>query len=409
MNNAIINNIPSANRKNFGYKSINTSHAHNENQEEVLNDILDLFNKTNAIERVVNQNMEFIQYENRTLETINNLVLDKMEKLVSDYEEIKGDKIDRKITITPADCTIFDDNYGAVINRSTASITNKPSKKISKFAIFDDVTDSMYLPDTLDVNILNTSDKGIISQADNDIYAPFYKDNNLYWTRRVVTDNSVESISVEYIITLPEDIATTPEMNELVIHPFMSKVVHVYCRYGDSSSWESIPGQEFNISINNRDTDKLNAAIRSYRPIRLNFANKKINQLKILLTSDIYKENETNLRTFMFGIKEIAGFINYYANYESSSFQFDTTIPPIGDYLITGIKVYFNNNNDYGVYSKDFNYEFYYKDSGNEYHKITDNFPFKPITDDIRVRCKFGTRYHEMNIKKIEVLYKKTV
>lgn len=405
MKSVTINNIPSASRRAFGFKSINSSEEHNDNQNEILNDVLDLFNKANAIERVINQNMDFIKYENTNLGTINTMLLKKYKDLETSYNDILKDTMERKLTIYPEACTIYDQNFGAIIDKKTSSITARPSKKISKFAIFDDVSDSIFLPDTLNVNIMGST-TGVISQADNDIYSPFYKDNNLYWTRRSLTDNSIESLTAEYVITLPEDIMTTPEMNEIYINPFMCKVIDVHVRYGDSTTWESVSGIDYNPGINNDDT--LEGYINSYRPISLSFANKKVNQIKIIVKCDSYVEGETNIRTFMYGIKEIGGYVNYYSNYENSSFQFDINIPETSEYTITGIKPYFNNANEYGNYSKDFAYEIFYKDASDNYHKITDNFPFTPTTNDIRVRCRFGERYDEINIRKIELIYKKT-
>lgn len=406
MNNVIVNNIPSATRKEFGYKSINKSHDHNVNQEEILNDILDLFNKTNAIERVITENMDFIKYENGNLESINNMLLDKFDSLKNAYDELVSNTNERKMMITPASCEIFDNTFGAIIDKRTSSITSRPSLKVSKFAIFDDVSDTIFLPDTLNVVISNKTDNGIISQTDNDIYAPFYKDNNLYWTRKIVTDASVESIMTEYIITLPEDIMTSPEMNEIYLNPFMCKVMSVYTRYGDSTLWESVQGQDFNPAIN-LDADTLESNIRAYRPIRISFASKKVNQIKILVKADSYQEGQTNLRTFVYGIKEIGGYLNYYSNYDTSSFQFDVKVPESVDYMVTGIMAFFNNGSEFGNYSKDYGYEIYYKDASDNYHKITDNFPFTPPTSDLRVRVRFGERYDEMNIRKIELTYKK--
>ena len=156
-------------------------------------------------------------------------------------------------------------------------------------------------------------------------------------------------------------------------------------------------------------TDNLDKTIRAYRPVRLNFPNKKVNQIKILVRCDSYTEGQTNLRTFMYGLKEIGGYINYYSNYEASSFEFEKVIPepPINkNYVITGITPYFNNGSEFGIYSRDFNYEIFYKDNDDVYHKITDNFPFTPTTNKIKVRCKFGEGYDEINIKKVDVTYK---
>lgn len=404
MNKVIINNIPSSNRKDFGYRTINSSEVHNQNQQEMLDDILDLFNKANAIERVINENMDFIKTENSYLESVNHLLLEKYKDLKNKYENLLNDEDYRCCIALPQDCEIYDENFGAVIDKVTSDITVRPSKKISKLAIFDSVTDSMFLPDTLSVSI-RTPKKGIISEVDNDIYAPFYKDNNLYWTRKVTTDNTVEKLTTEYVINLPEEIMTTPEMNEIVIQPFLCRVAKVYGRYGDSNAWELVPGQEYHTAMEENDT--LEGFINSGRKFRLNFPNQRYNQLKIVVVCESFTECETNLRTFSYGIKQIGAYINYYNSYEQSSFQFEVDIPEYDSYMITGVEPHFNNGGEYGKFSKDFICDLYYKDSSGYFHKIVDTFPFTPKTNTIRVRCRFGESYPDANIKKILVKYKK--
>jgi hypothetical protein len=407
MKNVIINNIPSANRKNFGYKSINRSDEHNENQNEILADILDLYNKTNAIERLLNRNMDFIKEENTYLTSLNKDILTKYNDLLAQYEEFKNNATERRLLITPASCTTDDRNYGAVIDTKTSSITKRPTLKVSKFVIFDEAADSVYLPDTLNVTIINEDSKGIITESDNDIYSPFYKDENLYWTRRVVTDTSVEKLTTNYVITLPEEIMTTPLMNELYINPFLCRVTKVYCRYGDSAAWDLIDGLDYNPATANAGIRSLDNTIECIRPFKLNFESRKINQIKITVEASRSTEVESNYRTFLYGLKEVTGFINYYSDYETSSFEFETKIPDTDGYEITGIKPYFNNGSDSSMYYEDFNYDFYYKDNDDEYHKITDTFPFTPATSNIKVKCIFGESYDEMNLRKIEIIYKK--
>lgn len=405
MDKVIINNIPSVNRKDFGYKAINRSDTHNSNQEEVLNDILDLFNKTNAVERVINEQLDYIKLENSYLESANKAMLDKFEDLYQKFQDFLTGERYRRCIIMPQDCTTYDEIFGAIVDNLTSDITVRPSKKISKFVITDSITDSVFLPDTLEVTINDVTSKGIISKVNHDIYAPFYKDNNLYWTRTVVTDNTAESVITEYIINLPEEIMTTPEMNEIFINPFLCKVKEVYGRYGDSNVWELIKGQEYHDAINNEKT--IEAYINSNRPFRLSFPNTKINQIKIVVEASQYIEGETNLRTFNYGIKQISGYINYYNSYEANSFQFDVTIPEIESHiLITGIVPYFNNGSESSAYSRDFVCDVYYKDEAGYYHKIIDTYPFTPPTNKIRVKCKFGENLGVSNIKKIEVRYK---
>ncbi|HFL8128256.1 TPA: hypothetical protein ACG5GR_003860, partial [Clostridioides difficile] len=104
MNKVVINNLPVSNRKDFGYKAINTSSMHNDNQNNMLNDILDLFNKTNDIERMLNNNINLIKLENAQLEAVNSNLVQKYNQLLNKYIDIqKSNKLRRKI-ILPQDC-----------------------------------------------------------------------------------------------------------------------------------------------------------------------------------------------------------------------------------------------------------------------------------------------------------------
>lgn len=404
MDNFVINNIPSSSRKDFGYKSVNTSASHNQNQQEILNDILDLFNKTNSIEKVVNEQMDYIKLENSQLESVYLAMFNKYKDMYQRYQSLLNIKDEKKYIAMPQDCTCYDEEFGAVIDTIATDITVRPSKKVSKLVVFDSITNNVYIPDSLNVNIKSVNDKGIISAVDNDIYAPFYSDNNLYWTRKVVSDNTIESIETEYIIDLPEDIMTTPMMNEVYISPFLCRVKEVYGRYGDSNSWVLIQGQESHDALVYQEG--IIGHINNNRPFRLNFDETKVNQMKIVVTSSSYTENETNLRNFTFGIKQIGAYENYYNDYEPNSFQFDVSLKEHMGLMVTGVVPLFNNSGELGKYSRDFVCDIYYKDPKDYYHKIVDTFPFVPPTTDLRIKCKFGETHKESNIKRIELRYK---
>lgn len=402
MDRVIVGNIPSTNRRDFGYRSINTSASHNDNQKMILNDILDLYNKTNEIERVVRENEDFIKLENTHLESVNNEILGKYKNLIEKYNELaKGETI-RKIGILPSECLIDDPLFGAVINKTTSDITVRPSRKISKLAVFDSVTDSMYLPNTLDVDIRSQT-LGVISETDNDIYAPFYNNNQLYWTRKVVTDNTTEEVVTEYIISLAEEIMTTAEMNEITIHPFLCNVKNVYVRYGDSNPWEEVTGAKYHPAITGEGIDELT---NSSRPFTLSFPNIKANQIKIVLKASKYVEGETNLRNFMFGLKHIGAYINYYNTYDASHFNSKVEFNEFDTVVIEGITVNFNNEQANSRYVSDIDYEFYYKDNNGMYQKIFETFPFIPPTNKLMVKFRIGEKYKEMNIRSLVLNYK---
>ena len=164
--------------------------------------------------------------ESTFIESKYKVLNDKFARLLDKYNELVQGKSSRKVIILPEDCKVSSIVNGAKINPSTCDIKVLPFRSVSKLAIFDSVTDSMYIPDSLNVDIRSQT-TNTITETDNDIYAPFYNDNQMYWTRKVVTDNSVDEVVTEYVITLAEEIMTTEEMNEIVIHPFMCNVVDV--------------------------------------------------------------------------------------------------------------------------------------------------------------------------------------
>lgn len=401
MERVIVNNIPSSNRKDFGYRGINTSKSHNDNQNNMINDILDLYNKTNEIERIVKENADFIKLENTNLESINNALINEYENLVDDFNSILGGQSTRKKVILAKDCYVDDKLYGAVINNTTCDITARPSRKISKLAVFDSITDSIYIPDSLDVDIRSRT-INTISETDNDIYAPFYNDNQMYWTRKVVTDNTVDEVSTEYIINLAEEIMTTAEMNEITIHPFLCNVTNVYVRYGDSNPWEEIEGIKYNQAIAN-DLTHFN---KTPRPFTLSFPNIKANQIKIIVKSTTFIEGETNLRNFMFGIKHIGAYINYYSTYDSYNFSTEVSFDEIDDVVVEGLTFDFNNDSLTSKFNSDIDYEFYYKDEYGSYQKIYEELPFVAPSKDMLIKLRIGEKYKEVNLRAITLSYK---
>lgn len=402
MDRVIVSNIPSSNRGDFGYRSINTSASHNQNQKDILDDVLDLYNKTNEIERVVRENADFVKVENTHLESVTNEVVGKYKNLIEKYNELAKGETVRKIGILPSECLIDDSSFGAVINKTTSDITVRPTRKISKLAIFDSVTDSMYLPDTLDVDVRSQT-LGVISETDNDIYAPFYNDNQMYWSRKVVTDNTVEEVVTEYIINLAEEIMTTAEMNEITIHPFLCNVTNVYARYGDSNPWEEITGAKYHPATIRDGVDEF---VNSSRPFTLSFPNVKANQIKIMIKSSKYIEGETNLRNFMFGLKHVGAYINYYNTYEASHFNSKVEFNEFDTVVIEGVTVNFNNEQTNSRYISDIDYEFYYKDENGMYQKIFETFPFVPPSNNLMIKFRIGEKYKEMNIRSIILNYR---
>lgn len=398
----MINNIPSTNRKDFGFKTINSSREHNLNQEAMLNDVLDLFNKVNLIEKKVNENYKYIKEENTLLSTINSTLIKKYKDLENRYNQILTQDKVRKNIIMPYDCKITSNLGGAVIDKRTNDITIRPSKKVSKVILLDDITDTAYIPDSLNV-ITVTKCNGLIAEKESDIYSPFYYNDNFYYTKEVITDDTSDEVIVDYIITLPESIMTTTDLNEIFISPFLCNIHDVQYRYGDSSKWVSVPNLEDNESI--YPTHNITELCNNVKPVKINVKDIKANQIKIILKTNIYKSQNTNTRVFNLGLKEVGIYKNYYNMYQANTFEFDTEIKETDTIKITSIVPYYNNNSSTGEFSGDFYCDIYYKDDADNIHKVLDEYPFTPQTNKLHVKCVIGERFKEVNIKYIVINY----
>lgn len=391
MSKVIVNNVPATNRNEFGYRNVNESHDHNVNQQNISDDILDLFNKANNIEKKVLDNETYIKQETSYIEAEKATWLSIYKQLLQSVNEIVNDEVSRKKIVLPKDCKEDNTYLSAVINRMTNCITPRYVTKVSKLSILDTITDKIYLPDTLGVFIQNLT-YSIISETDNDIYAPFDRSDDLYWVRDVVTDNTTDYVDTDYIINMPEEIMTSPLMNEIAIYPYMCKVINIQYRYGDSMSWNDIEGFEYNKIANQQD-------FVITGPVQFNFAPVKANQVKITIRSHNYKESETDLRNFSFGLKHVGIFLCDYSDdemsYLSTEVKFDEEDCSI---VISNIIAEFNNSDVNSHYQKDIQYEFFFKNNKGVYQYIADSLPFIIPSNEILIKLKIAEKYKNMNI-----------
>lgn len=400
-----INNLPSVQRSNFSFNEINRSNSHNKFQKEVVDDILDLFNKMNVLEHSYNNNIRNIKLENSYLESIHLNLFNELEKLKRELENTNN--IDKVKEINALECSnIYNDDSLLAANIDTVSndITSRGSRKESKIAIYDAITSSMFLPETLSVEVVDTTKEHIISSQDSSLYSPFDNSNDLYYIRDVVAGPSINFVTCDYIITLPSEIATNDTLNEIFVEPFLCSVTDVQIRQGDSAIWETVDG--FNYHRNNKIKDCFKSLGALTGGTKLNFKDKKANQIKISLKCDKFTERESNIRKFTYGLKQVGAYYNKF-NGTESTFQFIADLSVYGEheFLIKEVYPEFNNAPKGGAFSSDFSQDIYYLDENNHEYKIIDSFPFVPTTNKLMIKCRFGTRYPEMNISKVNVVF----
>lgn len=393
MNNSpILNNIPSSNRDPFGYKSINSSSIHNENQKEVREDIIDLFNKYNAIERVNVYQNSVTRIENDYIKSVLNYLRQKVDNLEAFLGTLSPNTNPKAYNIY-ADSMVTQNDYHSIIDSKTGVVLAEPIKRVSKCALFDVNTDSVFLPKGLNVNIVNSIGR-TISDVDNDVYSPFTLKEDLYWIRHSIVGLGESEIGCDYIITLPEEIMTTNDINEIIVNPFNAVIKDVAVRYGDSSSWESV---NYSSAISNDSS-----ILKHNKTARIIFPKKRANQIKITVATSIFNDITYNSKTATYGIKSISAYINDYDDFVGSTFEAYVSIPTNIQISLTNIIPSYENKN---MQYKDFSFEIFEKNVLGEYVKITKDFPILPNSNDLKLVCRFARTNKESAINKVTLVY----
>ena len=417
MSNLFIRNVPEIQKREFKYRSPMSSHELNLLQDEAFTDILDLFNKANLLQKNLYEfnlagNIESSVYGRRLTETIS-----KMQHLEELYNNLKStEKEYRYQTRFAYEAEIIDDSYKANLNKYTNDITAGSISSVSKTHLYDETYDETLVPDSIKAYIgPNTFVVGenIYSIEDSDVNNIFDGSNNNVWYRKITTNEDVNEIENEIVITLPEDIITTRLVNEIVLQPFpLGHLDIMNIQYKTNGAWVTIPGFYDHSGIEEEtyaDTFG-NYSSRKFIPnannLRFNFKALQINQIKIKMRQRNFDYDSTlDRRIWYLGIRNIDVLYNRYSS-DNSIFGMIYEFPETDKLIkVYDVEPMFNNKKStsegFGIIK-----EYYYYDSENNYHRIANTAPF--ILNGHKMLVKFYIESGEEtpNIYGAKVQYK---
>ena len=418
--NLFVRNIPAIQERKFKYRAPMSSQQLNTMQMEAFNDILDLFNKANQLQKTVYEmnvanNIESACYTKRLEEAITNL--NKLNELYNNLTSVEGEF--RTITRYAFEASTMDDGYGAVIDQNTNDIVAHIVSSKSKTRLYDETYDETLVPESLQAYIGPDSFQvggNIYSIEDSDINNAFDGNTSTVWFRKVITTPDVECIENEVVIGLPEDIITTRLMNQLIVSTFPVGYLDIVdIQYKSNGAWRTIPGFDKHVGCVERTGTDLFGNDYTYKVIedasnlKFNFQNIQTNQIKIKLRQRHYEyDAENNRRIWYLGLRDVDALYNVYTR-DYSEFDMVFEFPETDrDIKIYDTEVVFNNANitndeNFGV-SK----EYYYYDSEGHSHKIPSTCPF--ILQGHKLRVKFTIEGNQTtpNIHLCRVKYKLT-
>ena len=416
--NLFVRNIPSIQEREFKYRGKMNSHALNEMQSEAFVDILDLFNKANALQKTVYEmnmanSVESACYTRRLEDAVREL-----EQLRDKYNNLTASLNDyRYITRYAYHASIDDNDYSASIDASTNDVIAHIASSTSKTRLYDSTYDETLIPPSLQAYIGPDSFRvggEIFSIEDTDINHAFDGNNSSVWLRKVVTSQDVSEIENEIVIGLPEDIITSRLVNEIVISPFPVGYVDVMdVLYKSNGAWRQVPGFkrhdgcEAHQAVDTFGNTSTYYSINDASNLRFNFQDLQTNQIKIKLRQRHYEsDNEHARRIWYLGLRDVDVIYNVYTR-DHSEFNLVFDFPEVDRNIkIYDTEVFFNNENitndkNFGVTK-----EYFYFDANGNAHKNPATCPF--ILQGHKVMVKFTIEGTQMtpNIHKCKIKYR---
>lgn len=414
-----IKNIPSIQEIEFKTREISDSHKLNQMQEQVFNDILDLFNKANTLQKEMYEmnvaaNIESTCYAKRLEETLTKLSLieEQYDNLLLAPEDF------RTITRYAIDATVDElSPFSAVIDSNTNDIIANIISSVSKTRLYDDTYDETLIPPSLKIYVgpdsFNTDNEHILTIEDSDISNALDGNISTVWFRRIVTDTSVESIENEVVIGLPEDIITSRMVNQIILSPYPSGYVDIMnVEYKTNGAWQTIPGLEYHTCYSEEEYEDIfgnkytRGVIKNAPNIKLNFKPIQTNQIRIKLRQRNYEyDAQNNRRIWYLGIRDLDVNYNRYTKDHSEFdmvFDFTETDKNIKIY---DTEIFCNNNIDSSVLENIYK-EYYYYDADGNTHKVSDSLPFILTGHKLMVRFTIEGTVDTPNINKCSVKYK---
>ena len=414
-----IKNIPSIQEIEFKTREISDSHKLNQMQEQVFNDILDLFNKANTLQKEMYEmnvaaNIESTCYAKRLEETLTKLSLieEQYDNLLLAPEDF------RTITRYAIDATVDElSPFSAVIDSNTNDIIANIISSVSKTRLYDDTYDETLIPPSLKIYVgpdsFNTDNEHILTIEDSDISNALDGNISTVWFRRIVTDTSVESIENEVVIGLPEDIITSRMVNQIILSPYPSGYVDIMnVEYKTNGAWQTIPGLEYHTCYSEEEYEDIfgnkytRGVIKNAPNIKLNFKPIQTNQIRIKLRQRNYEyDAQNNRRIWYLGIRDLDVNYNRYTKDHSEFdmvFDFTETDKNIKIY---DTEIFCNNNIDSSVLENIYK-EYYYYDADGNTHKVSDSLPFILTGHKLMVRFTIEGTIDTPNINKCSVKYK---
>lgn len=398
----------------FGYRQVTDSQQMNELHQDILSDVLDLFNRSNEFEEEIEYIQHTLTAENSFLRyRVNDLEI-ALAKLAEQMRQMSRSREIKTMAIFPNQMSVEDDGHGALIDYESLSVTMKPTRSVSKVNVYDETLDTTYVPNSLELTYgPSTSKVGyeILQIEDNGPEKAFNGDPSDYWVRRHLCHSNCQEVRCELIIGLPENVVTTKNMNMIKINPYPVDAVDVMnVELKVNGSWMPVPGflthgrnaLESYQDIFGNETEK--EYICNAPNLKFDFKELSASEIRITLRQRNYIRQENGMREFYLGLKSVSVMQCSYHN-DYYTFQAEVNFPEIERNIqIEDTEIVLNNPEEY-TYNQ-IQYEYYAYDNTGTPHRISQTAPFTLNGHRLLIKFRIAEGSSTPSVRQVNVQYK---
>lgn len=322
---------PKYNSSHVRFRDGADSNKFNQHTSDLFYDLTELFNLANNQEENINELRQMFEVGSHFAQD----QMDQMQAVIHSLQEelaaVQKPGQEYVKTLYPthmrADTSVSEYERAFVDSQHDVVTLSAFDQSGSKLYIHDTINNEYIVPNLLKASVTPAADD--ITIKENDILNAMTPDEFKFWHRECVYPAGLKSeAECTILLTLPDNIISSRDVNTIYIHPFPLKAIDVLnIEYHLDGGWKTVPG------FNPQD-DAGN--------LKLCFSPTAMKEIRITLRQR-HAIRKGNKHVFHFGLRQIGVF---YHDYQSGIGRFEIPVEfnsAFGTKTITGIRpVYLN-------------------------------------------------------------------
>lgn len=391
---------PKYNSQLVRFRDATDSGQFNTHTDELFYDLTELFNIANRQDAELDRLRQFFEVGSYFAQDQMDQMRNTIRSLQEDIAAVQkpGEQYTKTLYVTDmrADETVSEYERAFVDIQHDIVTLPAADQSGSKLYLYDDVNKEYIVPNTLKYTITPAANGFDIKE--NDLLDALTPDDFKFWHRQYVYPSGLKSqVECQIVISLPDNIISSRDVNTIYIHPFPLKAIDVVnVEYHLDGGWKTVPGF----------TPQDDAA-----NLKLCFSPTAMKEIRITLRQR-HPIRKGNKHIFHIGLRQIGVF---YHDYQSGIGRFEIPVEfnsAFNNKTITGINPVYQNETALSVHqtgTRLLTFKVYEVDENGKLSYLNDTFPIQVKKQKILLKGIMSIDRNTRStpaVSAVELLYK---